>query len=81
MFKPSMQYFIKTHLFDIASFELLSYRKSFCLVKHSDFEYINDSLHDTRPPFHVKYTTTNPLSYFWMQPQKHNVHEHMHEIT
>jgi len=40
MFKPNIQYFVKTHLFDIISFKLHSCQTSFCLVKHSDFDYI-----------------------------------------
>jgi len=53
MFKSSMQYFVKTHLFDNVSFELLSSRRSFYLVKRSEFDYTTNSLHRTHPLFHI----------------------------
>jgi len=55
MFKPNMQYFVKTHLFDIVSFELFSNRKSFYLVKHSEFDYITSFLYVMHPPFRIRY--------------------------
>jgi len=53
MFKPNMQYFVNIHPFDMVSFQLLSFRRSFDLVKHSEFDYITDSLHGTHASFHI----------------------------
>jgi len=53
MFKLSMQYFVKTHLFDIISFQLLYYRRSYDLVKRNEFDHIIDFLHSTHTPFHI----------------------------
>ena len=61
MFKPSMQYFIKNHLFDNVSFELLSYRRSFYLVKRSEFDYITDSLHGTHTPLINEFSLPNNI--------------------
>jgi len=55
MFKPSIQYFVKTHLFSNVIFDLLSCRRSFYLVKRSEFDYITGSLHSTQLPFHISY--------------------------
>jgi len=38
---------------NIISFQLFSRRRSFYLMKRSDFKYITGSLHGTHPPFHI----------------------------
>ena len=46
---------LKTHLFDIVSFQLLSCRRSLYLVNVTSLINITDSLHNTHPPFHIIY--------------------------
>ena len=52
MFKATLAILFKS-ICNTASFELLSYRRLFYLVKRSEFDHITDSLHDTHAPFHT----------------------------
>jgi len=56
MFKVMLAILFK-FICNTASFELFFCRRSFYLVKRSEFDHITDSLHGTHPPFHISFVS------------------------